>query len=405
MSLNVSDALLKAVQRGRERHSPPIVNKASSRWPTPSPSPPGLVVEELEYYAESGSQGWVPLRIIRPPDQLLEGSSPASPSPSALLSSPVLASPSPPQASPLQRLQPQQPQQQQPQQQVQQSFSDVLGSPGSPSKGLAEEPGPPQPRLLRRPVVIFVHATGQCKDSVRHRQELFARLGYFTAAIDARYHGLRATVPYELAAVLAADGTNQAAAALPPPPSSASPPPPPAAIPSAATIAGCSSCSSVSGGDTNAAAASNVVTAVRNLNPKILSALERADAAAGLTRGAGGGGSGVSSPFGIGSPRLGAPSGTATASATASPSPQASLESRVGQPRAAPAVAMGKHQAAAAARQERALEQARRAHERFVDGWVAAMADFTDRKGRAAAKAVLATAASVAAARVLHTGG
>ena len=29
---------------------------------------PGLRVEELEYRADAGPEGWVPLRIVRPPE-------------------------------------------------------------------------------------------------------------------------------------------------------------------------------------------------------------------------------------------------------------------------------------------------------------------------------------------------
>lgn len=92
-------------------------------------------------------------------------------------------------------------------------------------------------------------------DSVRHRQELFARMGYLTAAIDSRYHGRRAALPPELAehvsaAAQRASTTVTAAAALQPPPP---------------------------------AAAAAAVHALKGLDARLVSALEKADAAAGYS--------------------------------------------------------------------------------------------------------------------------
>ncbi|EFJ49425.1 hypothetical protein VOLCADRAFT_80662, partial [Volvox carteri f. nagariensis] len=62
-----------------------------------------------------------------------------------------------------------------------------------------------------------MHATGETMDVVRPKQELYARMGYFTAAIDARYHGQRAALPdkvtarnvYELALAAAWRGSGE----------------------------------------------------------------------------------------------------------------------------------------------------------------------------------------------------
>lgn len=47
--------------------------------------------------------------------------------------------------------------------------------------------------LMRRPVVVFLHSTGRSKEMMLPHMQAFAQRGYLTAAIDARYHGERAT--------------------------------------------------------------------------------------------------------------------------------------------------------------------------------------------------------------------
>ncbi|EXC19460.1 hypothetical protein L484_006155 [Morus notabilis] len=42
-----------------------------------------------------------------------------------------------------------------------------------------------------RPAVVFLHGTGQCKESLRHLLESYASRGYVSIAVDSRYHGER----------------------------------------------------------------------------------------------------------------------------------------------------------------------------------------------------------------------
>ncbi|GMN43588.1 hypothetical protein TIFTF001_012787 [Ficus carica] len=44
-----------------------------------------------------------------------------------------------------------------------------------------------------RPAVVFLHGTGQCKESLRPLLEAYASRGYISIAIDSRYHGERAS--------------------------------------------------------------------------------------------------------------------------------------------------------------------------------------------------------------------
>ncbi len=87
-------------------------------------------------------------------------------------------------------------------------------------------------------------------DAVRHRQELYARMGYLTAAIDSRYHGRRAVLPPELADHVSAAAAHASAAAVQPP------------APAAATA---------------------VLHTLKGLDARLVSALEKADAAAGYS--------------------------------------------------------------------------------------------------------------------------
>eukprot|EP00198_Chlamydomonas_reinhardtii_P006514 XP_001695850.1 predicted protein [Chlamydomonas reinhardtii] len=66
---------------------------------------------------------------------------------------------------------------------------------------------------FRWPVAAPVPA-GEGMDHVRAKQELYARMGYLTAAIDARYHGQRAAVPADLAAAVDAAASAAGPAAV-----------------------------------------------------------------------------------------------------------------------------------------------------------------------------------------------
>ncbi|GIL52699.1 hypothetical protein Vafri_8512, partial [Volvox africanus] len=318
--MDIADILFRAVQRGRERHSPPVVNKALFRWPAPPPAPPGLVVEELEYYVEEGQQGWVPLRIVRPLDERdklvntgpgqTADESPAEPAPAAEAdqeppAAPPAAAPPPPE--------------------------QAAGGLETVTEG-DQAPGQPSTSPVRRPVVVFMHATGENMDVLRYKQELYARTGYFTAAIDARYHGQRAAIPYEVGLAL-----NVAA------PTVVSP----------ETVA-------AKGRDGTAA---SLVATVKGLSPKALAALERADAAAGLSA---------------------ASSAAAVAAATpltTEPNVTAMLSSptmsRTGAKMSAP---VGSRTAAAEAREEAEARERVLAHERYVQAWLGVMKEFRERR-------------------------
>ncbi|GLC47880.1 hypothetical protein PLESTB_000035800 [Pleodorina starrii] len=365
--MSVSDILYRLVQRARERHSPPVVNKASVRWPTPSPSTPGLVVEDLEYYVEEGPQGWVPLRIIRPMDerdrqlqqqQQQRSQAPPEPAPDGGAVAAVEAAA---EAEAGERAGPETPPDlapaAEPAAEQQRPSEPVAVEPVAAGAEEAEEsdavPGPGAqaelPPAVRRPLIVFMHATGENMDVVRPKQELYARMGYFTAAIDARYHGQRAAVPWEVAAAL-----NAAAPKL------ASPPQPSKAAAAVAT------------GD----AAAALVATVKGLNPDVLAALQRADAAAGLSPGSVASGGGAA---------------TAAEAAAETPPPLLSgrTMARVLTRTAAPA---GSRTAAAEAREEAEALQRALAHERFVAAWLGVTAEFRERRSAEATTAILATA-------------
>lgn len=54
-----------------------------------------------------------------------------------------------------------------------------------------EGAGGAQEGVRKLPVVIWLHATGQCATDMVPRMEVFARHGFLTVAVDARYHGER----------------------------------------------------------------------------------------------------------------------------------------------------------------------------------------------------------------------
>ncbi|KAG2490224.1 hypothetical protein HYH03_011349 [Edaphochlamys debaryana] len=66
----------------------------------------------------------------------------------------------------------------------------------------------PEAQQERRPAVVFLHATGESMDVTLPKQCRFARLGYVTAVVEARYHGQRAAVPPWLPAAVEAAGAS-----------------------------------------------------------------------------------------------------------------------------------------------------------------------------------------------------
>ncbi|GIM08464.1 hypothetical protein Vretimale_12441 [Volvox reticuliferus] len=186
-----------------------------------------------------------------------------------------------------------------------------------------------------------MHATGENMDVVRYKQELYARTGYFTAAIDARYHGQRAAIPYEVGLALNAAAPKVVATAT----------------------------AAAKGRDGTAA---SLVATVKGLSPKALAALERADAAAGL----------MAPP--VSSAATPPPTEPCNTGILSSPT-----MNRAGPKMSAP---VGSRTAAAEAREEAEARERVLAHERYVQAWLGVMKEFRERRSAEATTAVLATA-------------